>query len=91
MHALGTLFKIIGGIIFAIAGIWGMILCFKIIIYAAGFWGLVVGLFILPITFVAAPIYAGLAWGVWFPLVLNYGGGLIPAIFYGIGSKLKNE
>jgi hypothetical protein len=69
----------------------GFVLCLGIISKAAGFWGLVAALFLGPITFVAAPLYAGFAWDNWFPLVLNYGGGIAAAVLLGIGSALSND
>ncbi len=85
MLKLGQIFKIIGWIIFAITGVWGFILCLAIITKAAGFWGVVIGLMICPVTFVAAPLYAGFAWHDWFPLILNYGGSIVATFFWGIG------
>jgi hypothetical protein len=91
MNAIGGFLKIMGYLVFAISGIWGFVLCLGIISKAAGFWGLVAALFLGPITFVAAPLYAGFAWDNWFPLVLNYGGGIAAAVLLGIGSALSND
>ena len=91
MKALGGLIKVAGWIVFAVTGIWGFLLCLGIISKAAGFWRLVAALFLGPVTFVAAPLYAGFAWGNWFPLVLNYGGGATAAVLIGIGSACSGE
>lgn len=91
MKSFGNLFKIVAGIIFAITGIWGFFLCLAIIVKVAGFWGLAASLVLTPITFVAAPLYAGFAWGNWFPLFLTYGGGLVAAIFFGIGLTINRD
>lgn len=91
MTTLGKLIKGCGYIIFAISGLWGFFLCLAIITEAAGFWGLVVSFFVAPITFVAAPFYAGFAWGNWFPLILNYGGGIVACALIAIGDKLTGD
>ena len=91
MTALGKMLQVIGGIVFAITGLWGFFLCLAIITEAAGFWGLLVSLIVGPVTFIAAPLYAGFAWHNWFPLVLNYGGGIVAAVFFGIGSFLSGD
>ena len=80
-----------GGITFAILGLWGLIIELSIVNQAAGFWGVVIGFFILPITFVAAPWYALVAWGNWFPLLIVYGGGIAAAVLFGIGSLIAGD
>ena len=91
MVGLGNFFKVVGWIVFAVAGLWGFFLCLAIISKAAGFWGIVAALFLGPVTFVAAPFYAGFAWGDWFPLVLTYGGGIVATVLIGIGSAMRGE
>jgi hypothetical protein len=89
IKAFGKLLQGAGVIIFAVCGLWGFFLCLGIISKAAGFWGLVVALMFTPIAFLAAPLYAGFTWGNWFPLFLNYGGSIVGALLFGIGSKLS--
>lgn len=91
MRFFGNLFKYSGIIVFAITGIWGYFLCLSIITKVAGFWGLVISLCLTPITFLAAPLYAGFAWSNWFPLILNYGGGITAAILFGVGSAINKD
>jgi hypothetical protein len=91
IRVLGNIFEFSAFGVFAIAGIWGYFLCLWIITTATGFWGLVASLFLTPITFFAAPFYAGFAWGNWFPLSLEYGGGITAAILFGIGKAIRRE
>jgi hypothetical protein len=91
MRTIGGFLKILGSLIFTISGIWSFFLCIGIISKAAGFWGIVAGLLLGPVTFVAAPLYAGFAQGDWFPLVLGYGGGISAAILIGIGGALADR
>jgi len=91
MNTIGSLFQVAGYIVFAIAGIWGFFLCIGLISDAAGFWGIVAALFLGPVTFVAAPVYAGFSLGDWFPLILNYGGGISAAVLIGIGSAISDD
>jgi len=91
MNAVGGLLKVIGMLLFAICGIWGFFLCIGIISKAAGFWGVVGALILGPITFAAAPLYAGFAWGDWFPFILNYGGGVAAMVLFAIGSAFAKD
>ena len=88
---IGYISCTIGVITFAIAGLWGMYLNFMILIEVTGFWGFVIGLTVLPLTFVAVPWYAGLAMDYWLPLLLNYGGGIVAVIFWSIGFSMFEE
>ena len=88
MQAIGKLISVVGYITFVITGMWGFLLCVGIITDAVGFWGTVASFFLLPVTFVAAPWYAGFALGDWFPLMLNYGGGIGSIILCAIGAAM---
>ncbi len=89
--AIGNLFKIVGVIGFLVVGIWGFLIDLAIVNHAAGFWGVVIGFVILPATFVAAPWYAVVAQGNWFPVWVTYGGGIISGICMGIGTFIAGE
>lgn len=91
MNAIGNLLKGVGIFVWVVAGIWGFFLCLGIISSVAGFWGIVAGLFLGPITFVAAPLYAGFEHGNWFPLILNYGGSLAAMALIGIGGVVGGD
>jgi len=80
-----------GYVAWVIFGIWGFLLDLAIVNQAAGFWGVVAGIFLLPVTFVAAPLYAGVAWGNWFPLFVGYGGGIAATILVGVGSAIAGD
>ncbi|MFH1597021.1 MAG: hypothetical protein ABIG94_11765 [Pseudomonadota bacterium] len=91
MKIIGNVFMVLGGIIWAISGLWGLIISLKIVNYAAGFWGVIIGFFIFPVTFTAAPWYALVQWGTWFPLILNYGGLITGGLLFGLGTFLKEK
>jgi len=88
---LGGLVKVAGYIAWVVFGIWGFLLDLAIVNQAAGFWGVVVGFFLFPVTFVAAPWYAGVAWGNWFPLLICYGGGIAATILVAVGSAIAGD
>jgi hypothetical protein len=87
----GGIFRVLGGIALLIFGLWGLIIELAIVNQAAGFWGVVIGIVILPVTFVAAPWYALVAWGNWFPLEIVYGGGILTAVLLGLGSVVAGD
>ena len=91
MAAFGRLLKLVGYAVFAISGAWGFFACLFIVNKAAGFWGLVVALLITPVTFLAAPLYAGFAWRDWFPLILIYGGGICAVLLRRLGTALDAD
>ena len=64
----------IGYIGFTVVGLWSLALCIGVINHAFGYVGLIVSLFIAPIALALAPIYAGVVYGDWRILVIEYGG-----------------
>jgi hypothetical protein len=88
---LSQLFMIVGWGSIVVGGLASFILDLRIIEQAAGFWGLVTAFFLGPVTFLAAPWYAGFHWGYWFPLILGYGSGIGGSALVGIGSALSKE
>lgn len=91
MNSLGASFKLFGWAAIVLGGLWGFVLCLAIISKFVGFWGAVAAIVIGPITVLAGPVYAGFEWHNWFPLALNYGGGLAGMVFVGIGSWLSGD
>ncbi|MFC1585031.1 hypothetical protein ACFL5V_05750 [Fibrobacterota bacterium] len=87
----GLFFKTIGIIGYVVFGILGLLMCFAIIIKAAGFWGFIVSFILTPITLIAAPWYALIAWGNWIPVVVVYGGTIFASFFMGIGSLIYDD
>lgn len=77
--------------VLVVGGLWGFLMSLGIISEAAGHWGVVVAVALAPITIAAAPVYAGLAWGEWIPMVLNYGGGVASALLLYLGAALAGE
>lgn len=64
----------IGVVCWLAAGVIGFIGCCAVVAQEWGFAGVVVGIMLAPVTFVAAPIYAGVAYHNWSLLILSYGG-----------------
>ena len=91
MLALGGLLIVLGWIVFIVSGFWGFFLCLAVVSKVTGFWGLVAALFLIPVTFAAAPLYAGFAWGDWFPFVMSYGGSIAAFILIGIGGAMSGK
>ena len=87
----GGIFKVLGHIVFVIFGLWGFIIELTILYQVAGFDGVVIGFILLPVMFLAAPWYALVAWGHWFPLLIVYGGGILAAVLFGIGSAIADN
>jgi hypothetical protein len=90
-RTIGNFIKKLSYISYFIFGFWGLFLDFEIVIKAAGFLGGVIGFFILPVTFLAAPFYAGIAWGDWFPLIICYGGWTLGTVFFFVGCTLNSD
>ena len=88
MDAFGRVLKGAGALVLIIIGIWGLVLSLDIITDVIGFWGMVAAVLLAPITFFAVPLYAGIEMGIWFPVLLNYGGSLLAVILMGVGNAL---
>ena len=86
--SIGGIFKIIAMVSYFIFGIWGLIVSVAIVNYTAGFWGVVIEFFIFPVTLIAAPWYALVEFGTWYPLVVIYGGGIFSSLFFCIGTLI---
>lgn len=91
MKNVGDFFNAVGITAWFVTGIWGFFLCIGIISDAAGFWGVVAAIFIGPITFIAAPLYAGFEYNNWLPLILNYGGSIVSLSLIGLGGYLSDN
>lgn len=89
--SVGGILKILAVIAYFIFGIWGFIISIAIVNYAAGFWGVVIGFFIFPVTLCAAPWYALVEWGTWYPLIIIYGGGLFSSALWGLGYLIAGD
>lgn len=87
----GTIFIVIGIVMYVIFGLLGFVICLEIINQAAGFWGVVICFFLAPVTLLAAPWYALVAFGNWIPLLICYGGGIAASIAFGIGSTIRGD
>ncbi|SRR5260370_11126980 len=87
-YAMGAIFKVPAGIIYAIGGIWGLIVCLGIIADKFGTIGAVIAFFLAPIALYLAPWYAGFANGNWFPVLLIYGTSIGAAVLYPLDQQL---
>ncbi len=90
MFVVGNILRVFGIVVGIAFGIWAAYIDFKILVQVAGFWGVVLGLFI-PVIIPAVPIYALIAWGDWFPLIVNYGGMLLALLLIWIGQLVVEE
>ena len=89
--SIGGAFKILAYIFFLLFGIWAFFLELGIVNTVAGFWGIVIAFALAPVTFAAAPWYAVIAWGVWTPLIIGYGGWIAGGILFWIGSTISGD
>lgn len=88
---IGGAFKVMAYIFFVLFGIWAFILELAIVNAVAGFIGVVIAFALAPVTFAAAPWYAGVAWGNWMPLIIGYGGTIVGGIFYWLGETIAGD
>lgn len=72
-------------------GLWAFAMELAIVNKVAGFIGVVVAFVLAPVTFAAAPWYAGVAWGNWFPLIIGYGGAAAGYFLYWLGSTVAGD
>lgn len=83
--------RIAAVVVLVVGGLWGFLMSLGIISEAAGLWGVVVAVALAPITIAATPVYAGIAWGEWIPMALNYGGAVASALLLYLGAALARD
>jgi hypothetical protein len=88
-RVVGKTIRFVGKGLFYIVGLIGFIGALVIVNEKAGFWGFVVAFAVAPVTFVAAPWYALVAWGNPTLLVLNYGGIALSFFLQWLGEKIS--
>lgn len=88
---MGLIFKVPGYIIYLVAGIWGMFISLGIVVDNVGFIGGMIAFILFPFTLAFAPLYAALADGNWFPLILIYGGGICATVLIAIGMFIDKD
>lgn len=88
---MGIIFKGPGVLIYIVAGIWGLFICFGIVQSALGTVVAFLSLVVAPFLLGLAPWYAGIAKGDWFPVLLVYGGGILGSILFAIGNAIDDR
>jgi len=89
--AFGKVVNGVGALLFVVTGIWGLVLSLDIITDVIGFWGMIAAIILAPITFFVVPLYAGIGLGIWFPVLLNYGGCLVAILLMALGTRLDRD
>ena len=90
-ETLGMTIKLIGYGIFLGTGLWAFYLDIQILWAITGPLVGIAAIVLGPVTHVIAPLYAGLAWGYWFPTLLAYGGGFLGFAMISAGSALAGD
>lgn len=88
---MGLILKAPAFLIYVVAGLWGLIICFGIVQDALGTVVAVIAFFLAPFLLTLAPWYSGFALGDWFPLMLIYGGGIGATILFAIGTAMEGD
>ena len=90
-EAVGWLFRGAGILAFAVAGVWGAILSFKIVLDAGGVIGVFICLVLYLFTLALIPFYAGFVLGDWLLFQVNYGGIAAFMSLWTIGNLIGGE
>lgn len=93
---VGGILMFIAGVIYLIGALIAFIITISILFDAVGLiWTIILATFLMPATVLLAPIYAAFAWGIWLPLLIIYGGGLLMWILFlilgGLGSVMMDD
>lgn len=83
----------LGGVLYLLVGLAGIVINLSVIVEATGFgfFAVVLGIFVFPVTLIAAPWYALIAWGNPIPLAVTYGGFILVVVFTGLGGLISGE
>jgi len=88
---IGNSIKIFSWVLGIIIGLWAFYIDLQLVYYSFGRWGLLIALFVSPLTFALIPFYALIVHKIWFPLVLEYGGGLLVVGLLFLGSRISGD
>ena len=88
---MGKIFKVPALIIWFAAGIWGLILCYEIVVELLGTTFAIISTFMFPVSLTAAPWYEAVANENWLPVLVVYGGGIAALLLYLIGSLIDRD
>jgi len=89
LRSVAQVLNFTGFALLFVFALWGFVISLGIVNKVAGFWGVVVGLTVAPVTLAAAPWYALVAWGSWYPLLICYGGTVLSGLMLWVASKVK--
>lgn len=91
--AIGGGMGILGAVTYFLVGLVSLVVNLWVIMEATngGFIVVVIGIFFFPATLAAAPWYAVLAWGNFFPLAVTYGGFILTTVLVGLGGHISGE
>lgn len=88
---IGNILRILAFIVMFGGGLYSLFICWSIVKEVLGPVVAFLGLLIFPIVLIVSPIYAMIAWGRWFPLVLVYGLGFLVGMMLWAASLLTGE
>jgi hypothetical protein len=88
-RAAGLVAMVLGGTLWLVSGIWGMILCYKILATQFGTLMAIAAMFLAPLALAFAPWLAIFADRYWIPLAVIYGGGFLGAIIFFTGREVR--
>ena len=91
MNTFGEGLKALALVIVAGSGLWSLFLCLKVFPSVDSSAPMLIGLLFEPMAFDAASLYAGISYGEWLPLYINYGGSLLGVALLGIGHALSTR
>ena len=89
VNLLSNIFIGLGCVVFVISSLCGSFLSLLLVSHETGFWGFIIAFMFFPVTFIAAPFYALFKYGSWFILIVGFGGWIIGALFYGVGTLIR--
>jgi hypothetical protein len=81
---------IYGAIVYYMCGCGSLIMIGMYLVHKVSIGWLLASLILYPITFFVAPLYMGFCDGIWWPLVLNYGGLILGSVFMSLWEYRTN-
>tara|TARA_Y100000816_G_C25686239_1_gene363218 strand:- start:27 stop:293 length:267 start_codon:yes stop_codon:yes gene_type:complete len=88
---MAGIMRVTGGLLFAFAGLYGMVLCFGLVADVFGNAVAFISLIFFPVLLGIAPWYALLANGDFVPLLVTYGGGIPAFVLWGLAEKFDKR
>ena len=86
---MSTGLRVLAALLYAGAGIWGLVLIVPVIYHGGGIIGVIVTIMFAPVALLIVPWFNAIAHGDWFLVILNYATPIICGVLFLLAERLE--